>query len=78
MTSKKHKKVCKVLNYVEHLLVSVPTIMGCVSISAFASLIGIPIKITNFAKGLKVGAIAAGINKHMSIIKKKNKKKYRK
>ena len=64
--SKKHKKVSKVLNYVEHLLVSVPTIMGCVSISAFASLSGIPIKITNSAKGLKIGAITAGINKQVN------------
>ena len=37
--------------------------MGCVSIAAFASLSGIPIKITNSAKELKIGAITAGINK---------------
>ena len=45
--SKKHKKVCGILNYIEHLLVLVSTVTGCVSISAFAFLIVIPIKITS-------------------------------
>ena len=40
--------------------------MGCVSISAFAPLSGIPIKITNSAKALKIGAITAGINKQVN------------
>ena len=40
--------------------------MGCVSIAAFVSLSGIPIKITNSAKGLKIGAITAGINKQVN------------
>ena len=43
--SKKHKKVCRVLNYIDHLLFVISTITGCVSISAFASLVGIPIGI---------------------------------
>ena len=43
------------------------TITGCVSISAFASLIDIAIGITS-------SAIAAGIKKHKSIIKKKKNK----
>ena len=41
--SKKHKKVCTTLNYIEHFLILGSTIIGCVSISAFASLVGIPI-----------------------------------
>ena len=57
--SKKHKKVCSVLNYIDHLLIVISTVTGCVSISAFASLVGIPIGITNSAIGLKVCAITA-------------------
>ena len=40
--SKKHKKVWAVLNYMEHLLVLASVITGCVSISGFGSLVGIP------------------------------------
>ena len=39
--SKKHKKVCTILNYIEHFLILASTNTGCVSISAFASLVGI-------------------------------------
>ena len=71
--SKKHKKVCRVLNYIDHSLIVISTITGCVSISAFASLVGIPIGITSSATGLKVRVITAGIKKYKSIIKKKKK-----
>ena len=74
LMSKKHKKVCTTLNYIEHFLILASTITGCVSISAFASLIGIPIGITSSAIGLKICAITAGIKKYKSIIKKKKKK----
>ena len=47
LMSKKHKKSSKVLNYIDHLLIAISTITGYVSISAFASLVGIPIGITN-------------------------------
>ena len=43
-------------------------------ISAFASLADILIGITSSAIGLKICAIAAGIKKYKSIIKKKKKK----
>ena len=49
LMSKKHKKACRVLNYSEHLLVLISTVSEGVYISAFASLIGIPIVITNSA-----------------------------
>ena len=49
-------------------------ITGCISISAFASLIGIPIGITSSAIELKILAITAGIKKYKSILKKKKKK----
>ena len=74
LMSKKHKKICTILNYIEHFLILASTITGCVSISAFASLIGIPIGITSSAIGLKICAITAGIKKYKSIIKKKKKK----
>ena len=69
--SKKHKKVGRVLNYFDHSLIVLSTITGCVSISAFASLVGIPIGITSSVIGLKISVITAGINKSKSITKKK-------
>ena len=64
LMSKKHKKVSKVLNYIEHLLISVFTISGWVSISAFASLIDIPIGITSSVIGLKIYVITGWIKKY--------------
>ena len=55
-------------------LILASTITGCVSISGFDSLIVIPIRIVSSAIGLKIFAIAAGIKKYKSIIKKKKKK----
>ena len=72
--SRKHKKFCTTLNYIEHFLVLVSTITGYISTSAFASLICICIGITSSAIGLKICAIAAGIKKYKPIIKKKRKK----
>ena len=74
LMSRKHKKVCITLNYIEHFLILASTITGCISISAFVSLLGIPIGITNSAIGLKICAITVGIKKFKSIIKKKKKK----
>ena len=67
--NKKHKKVYKVLNYIEHLPIFISTVNGFVSISAFASLVGIPIGITSSAIGLKINVITAGIKKYDLIIK---------
>ena len=53
LISKKHKKVCTTLNYIEQFLILASTITACISISAFASLIGILIGITSFPIGLK-------------------------
>ena len=47
--SKKHRKVCRVLNYIDYLLIVIAPITGCVSFSPFASLVGIPIGITSSA-----------------------------
>ena len=51
--SKKHKKFCATLNYIEPFLILDSTITRCVSISAFAPLVGIPIEITSSTIGLK-------------------------
>ena len=72
--SKKHKKVCRVLNYIDHLLILMSSITGCVSIPALASLVGILTGITSSAIGLKLCVITAGIKKCKSIINKKKKK----
>ena len=68
--SKKDKKFSRILNYIGHLLIVTSTIIGCVSISAFTSLISIPIGITSSAIRLKICVITAGIKKCKSIIKK--------
>ena len=72
--SKKHKKVREVLSYIERSLIVISTITGCVSISDYASLVGIPVRITSSVIGLKNCVITAGIKKYKSIIKKKMKK----
>ena len=74
LMSGKHKTVCTTLNYIEHFLILASAFTGCISISAFASLIGILIGITSSAIELKICAMAAGIKKYKSIIKKKHNK----
>ena len=69
----KDKKVCTTLNYIEHFFISASTNTGCTSVSAFASLLGIPIGITNFEIVLKICSIARRIKKYQSMIKKKKK-----
>ena len=74
LMNKKNKKVCTNLDYIEHFLILGSTITGFISISAFVSLVGIPIGITSSAIELKICAINAAIKKYKSIIKKKKKK----
>ena len=71
--SKKYKKICTIPNYIEYILILGSIITGFISISAFASVVGIPIEITRFAIGLKICAITPAIKKYKSIIKKKKK-----
>ena len=52
--NKKHRKVCTTLNYIEHILIMTSTIAGRISISTFASLLGIRIGIASSAIGLKI------------------------
>ena len=75
LMSKKHKEVDSVWNCIECLLILISPVTVCVSaISAFASLVGIPIGITSSAVGLKICVITAGVKKYKWIMKKKKKK----
>ena len=73
LISKKHKKVCTALNYIEYFLILASTLNGCVSISILSSLVGIPVGITSSAIELKICAITAGIKKFKSISKKRKR-----
>ena len=74
LMSKKHQKVCTVLNYIDHSLIEISTIIRCASISDFAFLVGISVGIASSTIGLKMCVITAAIKKYKSIIKKKRKK----
>ena len=71
LMSKKHKKICRVLIYIEYILVLISTVTRCVFIADFASLVGISVGIASSAIGLKICGITAVIKKYKSIIKKK-------
>ena len=53
------------------MLILVSKITGCVSISAFASLVFVPVDITSSALGIKICPIIAGIKMYKSVITKK-------
>ena len=71
--NKKRKNDCTTLNYIEQVLFLFSAITGCISISAVASLLCIPVEITSCAIGSKNCAIAAGIKNYNSITKNKEK-----
>ena len=71
LISKKHKKFCTTLNYSRRFLILASTITGYILIYAFATLLGISIGITSSTIVLKICAIATGMKKYNSIIKKK-------
>ena len=58
------------MNYLEKLLVLVSAVTGCVSISAFASLVDI----ASSTVGLKICVITTGIKQYKSLINKKKRK----
>ena len=70
---KKYKQVCRALNYFGNFFVFVSAVSGCVSMSAFASLVVVSVGIASSAVEIKIYAIIAGIKKWESIIKKKRK-----
>ena len=53
LISKKHKRICTTLSYIKDLVITVSTVTGYVSISAFPCLEGIPILITSSAVARK-------------------------
>ena len=59
------------MNDIDYLLIIISTITRCVSIFAFASLVGIPIWIASLKIGLKICVRTAGMKKYKSINKKK-------
>ena len=68
LISKKHKSHFMALNYIEQVqrLMLVSAITGCVSNSASASLVGIPIDTVSSVERLKCFAITAVIKKNPS------------
>ena len=50
LKSKKHKKLFRILNYNEHLLILASTAIGCVSFSSIAFLVDIPVGIATTIK----------------------------
>ena len=75
LVSEEYKKTCTFLNYIEHWPILVLRVTGCVSISAFASLVCVLLGITSSAVGIKICVVTAGIEKY-KLIMKKNKKKH--
>ena len=61
LMSKKYKKVCRIVNYFELLLILVSAVTGCDSIFAFAFLVGISVGATSSVVRLKICVIIAGI-----------------
>ena len=55
------------------MLILVSIVAACISISAFALLVSVPVGITRFAVGLKICAVTPGMIKYKSIIMKKKK-----
>ena len=71
LMSKKPSKICATLNILNTLLILVVEVTGCISISAFAFLLDISIRISTSAIWLEIFAITAGIKKHKLIIIKR-------
>ena len=59
--SKNHINVCAALSHIEHFIILASAVTECVSISAFASLVSIPIGITISPIRSKICAITSGI-----------------
>ena len=64
LMNKKRNNVFRTINYIEHFLILGTTITGCISISAFASLAGIPVVITSSSIGLKICAKTEAISRY--------------
>ena len=61
LMSKKYKKVCRIVNYFEHLVILISAVTGCDSIFSFFSLVSISVVATSSVVGLKICVITGGI-----------------
>ena len=52
LLSEKHKKVFENLNYFKHALLEICPVIGCLSISLFSSIVGIPLVNISYEVGL--------------------------
>ena len=69
--SKKHKKIFNILNYIEHLLILSCSFTGYVPMSAFVSLVGIPLDVSSSVITIRTSIVTAGIKNYKSMIQKK-------
>ena len=60
--------MCKALNYFEYFVILISVVIGCVSMFAFGSLVGVLEGIASSAVGIKICVITAGIKKCKSDI----------
>ena len=72
--SEKYDNTCQYSSYLEHLLILVSTVTGCISITVIAALVAIPVGIRSSLVLIKLCKITGGIKKYKSITKEKNKK----
>ena len=71
LLSNTERKFCTTLNYIDHFLVLVFAVTVCISISPFASLVGISKWIMSPTIGWNICTIIWIIKKYKPIIKKK-------
>lgn len=64
LISNKYQKVCKALNYIEHLLNLASNVTGYVSFFLFASLDDVPAGVASSAVRIKTCTITAVIKKY--------------
>ena len=74
LMSEKYKKTCTYLNYIEHLLILLSAVTGCVLIFSFVSLICVSVGITSSTVEINICAITAVIKKYKSVIYKERKR----
>ena len=63
------KDVCRTLKYFEHFFVFISAVSDCVLISAFASLVGVPVGIGSSTSRLNTCVLTSTIKRYKSIIK---------
>ena len=67
-------KIVQALNYFENFYIFISAVSSCVSIFAFASLVGVPVGTASSVVGIEGCSITTGINNCKSFIEKDRKK----